>query len=313
MSAVDNSGYYHRFPARPDDETYGGHLEDFTIFFWIGGPPHQVTVTVLDNLTRPLEGSQVMIANRLDISDASGIATLWVSNSTYNLSVYWQDVLVHKGSIAVRGDTLVTVTVAVFDPVFKVVDDQGDPVEGAVAIVEHPNGTVLSVFGRSDPTGTFTLHRMPVGEYQISLLWLGVVVYDEDLTIESNGPFTLASYVYTLGIRVEDDLGVGLHLAQVIVTNASTHSVFDSKMTDMDGNLSSRLSLGSYDFAVYWRNSLVHDGTRDYFLNASASIVLRANIFTLSITVVIVLVRVGYCRTVIQAVFYAVTILVRKI
>jgi hypothetical protein len=286
ISAVDNSGYYYRFPAHPDDLTYGGHLETLTVFFWIGGPPHPVTITVLDNLTRPLSGSEVMISEVAGVSDAGGNAILMVSNGSYELKVYWQEVLVYERAITINGDTTVAVVAAVYDPLFNVVDDKGEPVEDAVALVEHPNGTILKALGRSNASGTFTLDRMAGGEYHVSLLWLGSLIYDGAVTIDGNGPFTLDGLVFTLDIRVEDDRGTGLELAQVVVFNTSTHIVLDSQLTDKEGNISSRLPLGSYDIYVYWHDSLVHDGTQDHLLAASGYLVLLADIFTVNVTVV---------------------------
>ncbi len=285
VSSFDNTGYYYRFPAHPDNETYGGHLESLTIAFWLGGPPHNVTVTVLDNLTRPLEGAQVTIHDRSDFTDSEGNASIWTANATYGLWVHWQGVEVYAGTVNVSGDTALTVTVAVYDPAIHVVDDVGDPVDNAVVLVEHPNGTALAEFGRTDGNGDFVLDRMAGGEYHLTLFWLGAVVFDEDVTIDGNGPFDLTAYVFILDVRVEDDLGAGLGLAQVVIVENTSQIVLDSALTDLDGNMTSRLPLGFYDFIVYWRNSLVHDGTVGYHLNASGSIVLLADIFTIDITV----------------------------
>ena len=285
VSSFDNTGYYYRFPAHPDNETYGGHLESLTITFWVGGPPHNVTVTVLDNLTRPLEGAVVTIYDRSDVTDPMGNTSIWIANATYDIWVHWQDVQVYTGTINVSGDTALIVTVAVYDPVFHLVDDVGDPVDNAVALVEHPNGTALAEFGRTDGKGDFLLDRMAGGEYHLTLFWLGAVVFDEDVTIDGNGPFELTAYVFLLDIRVEDEFGNGIGLAQVVIVENTSLIVLDSSLTDMDGNMTSRLPLGLYDFTVYWRNSLVHDGTIGYQLSASGSIVLLADIFTIQISV----------------------------
>lgn len=285
VSAVDNSGWYFRYPSHPENETYGGHLETLTVVFWIGGPPQEVTVEVRDNLTLPLEGALVTIYETSNSTDASGVSVLLVSNGTFPLTVRWQGVLVLETDLTVDGATLANLTVAVYHPTFIAVDDLGDPLEDAVALVEHPNGTVLSTYGRTDVTGSFGLARMPGGEYGITLLWLGSPVHEGRLVIDGNGPYTLTCWVYTLDIRVEDDEGTGLDLAQVVALNSTSHLVMDSRLTDIQGDLSVRLPLGSYDMAVYWRGRLVHDATRDLLVNASADLTLLADIFRLDVSV----------------------------
>ncbi len=285
VSSFDNTGYYYRFPAHPESVIYGGHLESLTITFWLGGPPHNVTITVLDNMTRPLEGAVVTIHDRSEVTDPGGNASIWIGNATYDLWVHWQDVQVYLGTVNVSGDTAMVVEVAVYDPAFHLVDDVGDPVDNAVALVEHPNGTALAEFGRTDGNGDFVLDRMAGGDYHLTLFWLGAVVFDEDITIDGNGPFELNAYVFVLDVRVQDEFGSGIGLAQVVIVETTSQIVLDSSMTDLEGNMSTRLPLGYYDFTVYWRNSLIHDSTLGYHLNASGSIVLLADIFTIDITV----------------------------
>ncbi len=285
VSAVDNSGWYYRYPSHPENDTYGGHLEKLTVVFWIGGPPQEVTVEVRDNLTLPLEGALVTIYDTSNVTDASAVATLLVSNGTFPLTVRWQGVLVLETEVTVDGATLVNLTVAVYHPAFVAVDDLGDALEDAVALVEHPNGTVLSTFGRTDATGYFGLARMPGGEYGITMLWLGSPVHEGRIVIDGNGPYTLDCWVYTLDVRVEDDAGSGLDLAQVVALNSTSHLVMDSRLTDVQGDLSVRLPLGSYDMEVYWRGRLVHDSTKGLLVNASRDLTLLADIFRLDLSV----------------------------
>jgi len=285
VTAVDNSGWYFRYPSHPESETFGGHLESLSVVFWIGGPPQEVAVEVLDNVTLPLEGAVVTVYETSNATDASGVTMLMVSNGTFPLWVHWQGILVYEGEVTVDGPTTVNVSVAVYHPTFVVVDDLGDPLEDAVALVEHPNGTVMATFGRTDDLGAFGLSQVPGGEYGITLLWLGTPVHEGSLVIDGNGPYPLITWVYTLDIRVEDGLGTGLDLAQVIAYNCTSHLVMDSRLTDMDGNLTVRLPLGSYDMDVIWRGKLVHDATRDHLVNASAGMTLLADIFRLDLTI----------------------------
>jgi hypothetical protein len=286
VTAVDNSGYFYRFPSHPDDLTYGGHLEALSISFWIGGPPQPLDVTVLDNLTRPLQGSVVLLEDRMGVSDASGIARVWIANGTFDLAVYWQDVLVYEGPATVSGSTTVVVEARVFYPVFNVRDDLGDPLEDAVAIITHPNGTVLNRFPSTDGAGTFLLDRMAGGEYGISLLWRGAPVHEGRTEVSGNGPFQLDARVYTVVVSIVDDMGDPVNLAQVVFYNSTSNIVLDSRVTGPGGDTTTRLPLGSYDLEVYWRNTMVHDTTRDLLVNTSGEITLVATIYILNLTLV---------------------------
>ena len=286
VDAVDNTGWYYRYPAHPEDATFGGHLESATTSFWIGGLPNRVNVTVLDSAGAPIEGARVAIARYGGLTDADGNITLMVVNGTYELAVMWQDVNVYSEQVGIAGDTNFTVSVRVHSPVFTVLDDAGAPVGDAVVFIMHPNGTQLPTFWRTDATGGFGLLRMAGGAYVLDVLWRGVTVFEGAIDVNGSGPFVIHSMVYTLTFTVTDDLGAQLDLAQVVVANTTTGVVTDSRMTDPLGHAASRLPVGSYDIDAYWRNTLVYNGTRGYLLDASANLVLRARVYTVGLVVI---------------------------
>jgi hypothetical protein len=286
VDAVDDTGWYYRYPDHPEDATYGGHLGSAMTTFWIGGLPNRVIVTVLDAAGAPLEGADVVIARYSGVTDAEGNVTLMVVNGTYELGVLWQDVPVYSEQVGFSGDTNLTVSVRVYNPSFTVLDDAGAPVGDAVVFIMHPNGTQLPTFWRTDAAGGFGLLRMAGGPYQLSVLWRGVTVFEGVVSVIGSGPFVIDSMVYTLAFTVTDDLGVPLDLAQVVVANTTTGVVTDSRMTDANGQAASRLPVGSYDIDVYWRDTLVYNDTRGYLLDASATILLRARVYTVEFVVI---------------------------
>ena len=286
VDAVDNTGWYYRYPAHPEDETFGGHLSSMSITFWIGELPVPVTVSVVDGAGVPLEGALVSLY-RWDLpTDATGNVTMFVPNGTHLLTVWWQDVAVNTTSLLVNGPATVNVTADVWSPTFTVVDDQLAPVADAVVFVVHPNGTQLPGFWRTDAQGAFSLARMAGGDYQLRVLWRGVDVFNGAVSVHAAGPFVVGAQVYTLRFEVVDNLGSPLELAQVVVANSSTGLVADSRLTDLDGNATSRLPVGAYDIVVYWRNELVFDGLVGYLLDSSDTLVLNARVYTISINVV---------------------------
>ncbi len=286
VEAVDNTGWYYRYPTHPEDATFGGHLSSMTITFWIGELPVPVTVSVVDGAGAPLEGALVSLYRWDLLTDVSGNVTMFVPNGTHVLTVSWQDVAVNTTSILVSGPTTVNVTADVWSSTFTVVDDALAPVMDAVVFIVHPNGTQLPDFWRTDGLGSFGLMRMAGGVYHLRVLWRGVDVCDGVVLVNGTGPFVVGAQVHTLRFEVMDNLGAPLELAQVVVANTSTGLVADSRLTDLDGNASSRLPVGAYDITVYWRNERVFDGLVGYMLDSSDTLVLRTRVYTISVNVV---------------------------
>ena len=285
VHAVDNTGYYYRFPTNPGDTTYGGHQVSMTTSFWIGGMPHNATVSVVDGSNQTLSGAIVDVADRSGVTNGSGTVVLQVPNGTYVLRVLWQDVLVYNGTALVEGDTTFNVTAAVYSPSIIAVDDIGDVVADAVVVLEHPNGSVIKGYWRTDASGTFQLVQVPGGTYGLSVLWRDVEVYNDPLGISSNGPYTISLRIFSLAVSVVDDVGDGIGMAQVVVTNHTTGLVTDSKLTNLTGVAMTRLPVGGYDFTVYWRNVLVFDSLSDHLVDSSGTLDLQADVFQITLLV----------------------------
>ena len=286
VDAVDWTGYYYRFPTNPGDATYGGHLETMTVSFWIGGMPHNVTINVTDDQGAVLPGAAVSMGPAGGTTDAGGQVVLKIANGTYDLEVRWQNVPVYFNSHSVLNDTWIDVTAAVYSPEIIFLDDVGDPVFDAVVFTMHPNGTLLDKSWRTDSQGSILWDTMAGGDYRLSVLWMGVEVYNATLDLNGQGPFTINVMVYQLDIQVVDIAGQGLELAQVIITNTTNGLVADSKLTDFNGDTMSKIPIGNFDFKVYWRNELVFDGLNDHKVDASGTLVLQARIYAINLIVV---------------------------
>ncbi len=286
VTTVDNTGYYYRFPTNPGDATYGGHLESMTVSFWIGGMPHPVTINVTDDLGAVLPGAEVTMGAASGTTDAGGQVVLNLANGTYDLKVFWQRVEVYSASHSVLNATWIDVTAAVFSPDIVILDDVGDPVFDAVVFTLHPNGTFLDKSWRTDASGGISWDTMAGGDYRVSVLWMGVEVYNSTLTLAGQGPYTLTVMVYQLDIQVVDTAGQGLELAQVVITNTTNGLVADSTLTNFTGHTMSKIPIGNFDFVVYWRNQVVFDTLTDHKVDSSGVLILYANIYAVEVAVV---------------------------
>jgi hypothetical protein len=286
VNVVDNTGYYYRFPTNPGDATFGGHLESMTVNFWIGGMPHNVTINVTDDLGTALPGAQVKMGEGMGTTDTGGQVVLRLANGTYDLEVKWQNVVVYLSSHTVLNDTWIDVSAAVYSPEIIILDDVGDPVFDAVVFTLHPNGTFLDQSWRTDAQGSIDWDTMAGGDYRMSVLWMGVEVYNATLDLNGQGPFTLTVMVYQLDIQVVDTAGQGLELAQVVISNTTNGLVADSTLTDFNGETMSKVPIGNFDFVVYWRNTVVFDSLVDHKVDASGTLILQARIYAVNLTVV---------------------------
>ncbi|HLF07692.1 MAG TPA: hypothetical protein VI893_11090, partial [Thermoplasmata archaeon] len=82
VEAVDNTGFYYRFPSNIGDLTYGGHLESRPGLFYVGSAPVPVHVLAEDSLGAPLPQAVVGVKSAgryfVDVNrtDAAGRAVL---------------------------------------------------------------------------------------------------------------------------------------------------------------------------------------------------------------------------------------------
>ena len=286
VTCVDNTGYYYRYPANPGDASFGGHLESKTISFWVGGLPNALDVTVLDANDMPLHGAKVSFATASGTTDANGNVTLSAFAGTFTLRVHWQDILVYENdSVSITGDTQLTVNADVYSPTIRILDDANDAVNNAVIFVQHPNGTLYQSTWKTNSAGQFQLPQIPAGDLGMTVYWRGVKVFTGEVAISSNGPISINVNIFIIDIVVKDDAGAGLELAQVVITNSTTGIVTDSKLTDLTGNLTTRLPIGTYDFDVYWKNVLVDDDETGHGVSSSHSLELTADVFYLTVKV----------------------------
>ena len=204
--AVDNNGYnyyWHR-----EQYTFDGYERYAYTSFWVGGMPANFEVMVLDSRGDPLPGATV-IADRggkltMNVTDAAGVAGLSVFPTHYTIEVYWEDVLVGSEGVDVIDGGSIQIDTAVYYPTIKVVDANGDPLQGTSVFEVHPNGTVFLSPWITDAYGQFSIDRAPGGDYRFVVKWRDVEVANEIIAIGDNIVYTINAQVFTLTVTVED-------------------------------------------------------------------------------------------------------------
>jgi hypothetical protein len=295
VEAVDNTGYYYRFPDRPGDETFGGHLESLTMTLSIGKVIYAYFLVVdtagapLDNATLELWDGTVFVS--MVTTNETGYAK--ISNipgvGNYTAIVLWQATKVFDEIVSIPDvvpeDNPLIIETTVFYPVFSIVDDALVPLGDANVFVTYPNGTSTILPFKTDVNGKFELGRTAGGIYLFRITWSGIEVGIKSVNVTSNDVHVVKADVFYLTVEAKDPNGVPVESVHVIVNDVARALVADSKLSNASGIVVSRLPQATYDVEVTWLGA--HVGTAEgIVLNKSQKIIVNLRIFDVEIKVV---------------------------
>jgi hypothetical protein len=295
VEAVDSTGYYYRFPDRPGDETFGGHLESLATTLSIGKVIYAYFL-VVDSTEAPLSNAS------LELWDGTVFVSQVVTNETgyakisnipgvgnYTVRVLWQATKVFDQNVSIPDvipeDNPIMIETAVYYPTFRIVDDALVPLGDANVFITHPNDTSSLLPFKTDANGQFGLGRVPGGVYTFRITWSGVEVGVKPVNVTSNDVHVVKADVFYLTVEVKDPNGVSVESAHVIVNDVARALVADSKLSNASGIVVSRLPRATYDIEVTWLGA--HVGAAEgIVLNESQKITVNLQIFDAQITVV---------------------------
>jgi len=143
-----------------------------------------------------------------------------------------------------------------YSPAFRIVDDADAPLPNAQVYLTWPNGTREALPHYTDANGWINLTRVLPANYGFMILWKDVVVKQENVYIDSDGPYTIKTQVYQLTVTVLGNNGAAVYGAYVIIyTQAGVGYGLDT--TDAGGQAVFKLPKGTYNIeahysAEYW-------------------------------------------------------------
>jgi|GEM_PF-2482745 len=293
VRAVDRNGKraFNRTESFQGHEEYGYHS------FVIGGLDNYVNLKLEDHQGHILENTTVNLKPGPDTifnskeTDQDGIVNFTVAEATYLVSVNWQDVEVQTNrTLDVEDvgnrtrDNPYNLTAAIFYPEFTILDEEDEPVDDANVYLTHPNGTDILPPYTTDEDGTFSLHRTAEGSYSLEIRWKGREVGRFEVELDwTSIDHTLHVDVYHLTVQVQDDAGQPVSDALVVFSYNDTFQTAESLMTDLDGEVETRLPGAEYLLEVYWNDAKVYEDT--YLLDTSDSIAITADIFEVTVEV----------------------------
>jgi hypothetical protein len=295
VEAVDNTGYYYRFPDRPGDETFGGHLESLTVVLSVGKVIY-ANFRVFDSLGEPLVSAVLELWDVTNlVARVSTNETGWVRVSNvpgagnYTARVWWQDVKVLDQIVeiadVVSEDNPIILEVAVFYPTFRIVDDALVPLGDASVFLTHPNGSTWILPFKTDIQGQFGLTQTAGGTYVLRITWSGVEVGVKSVTVSSNGVHVVKADVFYLKVETKDPDGNPVESVHVIVIDVARALVADSKLSSASGIVESRLPKATYNLEATWLGASVAT-IEGVILNQNHTVIMNLKIFDVLIKVV---------------------------
>jgi hypothetical protein len=203
---------------------------------------------------------------------------------TYSFQAYWQGILVNSSSVYIDSNEQIILNCQVYYGSFRVIDDTGIPLKEAFIIVAQPN--VTSSLLATDSSGSFNLNRIPVGNYEIKVLWQSVNVKTVSITVNSNFDMVLTTAVYHVKIDIVDSKGNALPNAMVIMTPPNPYIL---PQLIVEANSSGFLSLdqipgGLYSFKVMWQG--VEVNSTQINVASSGYLTITAQVYYFSVKVI---------------------------
>ncbi len=257
LYALDKNGRI----AFEETGSFGGHLEVETGVFFIGAPPIEVHIRVVDGDGTNLSGAQVLIlfgdvVQAEGTTNATGGLEVNLAPGIYEMEVWWKDTLVGSFPLDatedVPFDAPLLAQAAVYDLVFSAVDSRGAGLSKAALAVKYPNGTVSDPPLVLDDRGNVTLPDMPGGRYDLTILWTGKVVAEKTFDIQLSGNYLVSASVYYVDFTAVDADGAVVENALVTVLDPAFGTIVESRLTNLQGKLVSRIPFGNYEVQVSW-------------------------------------------------------------
>lgn len=162
-----------------------------------------------------------------------------------------------------------------YNPTFLVTDDVGEPLPNAQVYITWRNGTTDTLPRYTTNEGFINLTQVPVGNYGFTILWKDIIVKQQTIYVDSNGPYTINAEVFQLTVNVFGNDGSPIHGAYVIVYTQSGIG-YGLDITNSAGKAVFKLPSGTYRLEVhysadYWLTTVKCSATGSATVSASTS------------------------------------------
>jgi hypothetical protein len=178
----------------------------------------------------------------------------------YEVVVVWKEAVVWHRVRLLEDNEPWDVTTNVYYATLNIIDSMDVPVE--TALVSMTNSTSGRPMG-DHTTGNDgkVVYRIPMGDYNVQVLWKDTVVYDNGIEVISNVPHDIVVDVYYPTFDVFDSGEFPVSGALVTVAKWPSGRIMGSQLTDAEGSVTFRMPQDTYTVSIVWLDTLVHRDT----------------------------------------------------
>jgi hypothetical protein len=251
---------------------------------------YYLTLTVVDSKGIEIQDAQIILTSDStgevvdsQISDSDGEIISRLPVGGYDISVRWYDTNVYfENNKMVDQDESYQLNCRVYYLVITAVDSHNTTLIDAQISVTMISTGNLFAGELANETGTNEF-RLPVGTYEIDVVWEGVNVKSEtNYSLVSDNSILLKCNVFYFSVKAVDIDNVPLEKARVTIRFNSDGKVYDSQWTDLDGTIESRIPIEYYNIEVTWKEVSVYFESKHY-INSDDIYTVNAKVFYLII------------------------------
>ncbi len=220
---------------------------------------------VVDSTGVALESALVTFTNATSgrlmdehTTTSDGIVTFRLPTGEYEVKVVWQESVVYFALHPLADNDPWTVVCHVYYAELHVMDSTDVALESAlVTFINSSTGRLMGE--RTTPVDGVVTFRLPMGEYEVTVIWQEAIVWHAFRFLDDNDPWTVRCNVFYGELQIVDSRDLPVESALVSLTNATSGRAMGDRTTSDDGTVVYRLPMGVYRIQILWKDTLVFD------------------------------------------------------
>lgn len=254
---------------------------------------HQIEFNILDSHSLPLPLARVNIYLNstgelisTGITNTSGSLILRIASVSVDISVIWEDTLVHIGpDILFLDSGYWNITADVYHIEFRVYDSNDAPVNNAVVKLSGTgNGNVIG-YNNTDVYGTVTI-RLPATYIDIEVFWKNYLVYTETgFSVIEDAVKVIEASIYYIHFKAVDSMDIPVEEASIDAFDQGDPSPITSGITDEGGLVQMKIPIGTFEIETRWFDVVVNTTIIDVTQNVG-EFVLHLSIYYIYLHVI---------------------------
>jgi len=182
------------------------------------------------------------------------------SGFRYEIESQWHGINVGKVSnYQITDNDETTIYLDIYEVDFNTVDKEGETL-GSTSLNAYTNQTGdLANTIETDPDGHGSM-KLPRGYHTVDAYWNGIYVGSQTIEARDGLSTTIEADVYHVTYHLVDERGGDIANSTLEVSYGNL-GLIDSKTTDVDGRIDTRLPAVELDLKATWKGLQIYDGT----------------------------------------------------